>query len=456
MSGRRFFLLPISGESSGELERNTAGVLTWSRESDPWDAVDRLWSATPAAPAYRRVVLADSLAHAQGALADLDPRWVHTMEPERAARQVAFCFSGLGETVTVHGRALYRCVTEFRTTLDRLEGLAKDRLGHDLGVDRLRHNGPKAAQSGGEPCGSGVLRSAMRPARAAVAAGTRATVPTQTDQPLRWAVGYALARTWLAAGIAPSLVLGHSLGEYVVACLAGVFSEEDALRLVVRRAELIAELPAGSMVVISLPAEVLAPRLPDGVVVSAVNAPSLTVVSGSGPALDGLVQELAAEGTPHRRLDVDRPFHSPQLAPVEASLAEMVADADRRPPRLRWISSVTGRWMRPADAVDPGYWARHTSAPVNYLAALRLARRAGPLVLLEVGAGESLTTFAAHTLLGVPAPKPVPLASLPRSPYWDCDSASWLSALGRLWTLGASVDWAAAHALIKSPETATA
>lgn len=453
LSDRPFFLLPISGESVGELERKTAEVLAFSQDMEPREAIDRLWRATPAAPAHRRVVLASSIAHAQESLAALDSRWVQTTAPARSAPGAAFCFPGLGESITVHGRALYHSVSEFRTTLDRLDRLAHTALDLDLGLDRLRRNEPESTRPGATEAGPGAFRAALRSARVP-AAPPDVTLPTAADQPLRWAVGYALARTWTATGVAPHLLVGHSLGEYMAACVAGVFSEEDALRLVVRRAGLIAELPPGGMLAVSLPAAALAPRLPDGVVVSALNAPSLTVVSGAVPALQGLVHELAAENVPHRFLDVDRPFHTPQLAPVCEALAHAVAAVPRQRPRLRWISSVTGRWMRPADAVDPRYWARHTHAPVNYLAALRLARRAGPSVLLEVGPGESLTTFAAHFLLQAPPPRPTALASLPRSPYWRDDTTSWLSALGRLWTSGVPVDWAAAHALTTSPQPA--
>ncbi|MDH6118952.1 acyl transferase domain-containing protein [Kitasatospora sp. GAS204A] len=453
ISGRPFFLLPLWGDSAGELEQRTAEATAWGGDTDLGVAATRLWDQVPADAPHRRVVLASSVRHAQESLATMDTRWVRTMDPDRVSPQVAFCFSGLGESPVVLGDSLYRTNAEFRQTLDRLDRLSVAHHGRSLVLGPLRSSAPAGRaddRSVGLTASRALLGAARRTGPPVVEPPTPA-LPTEEDQPMRWAVGYALARTWLAAGVAPDLLVGHSLGEYVAACVAGVFTEEDALRLVIRRAELLGGLPAGGMLAVGLPAREVSLRLPDGAVVSAMNAPSVTAVSGSHASLRTLAEDLARDGVSHRFLPVDRPFHSPLLDPVSAPLAAEVARVQRKRPQLRWISTVTGRLMRPQDAVDPQYWARHTTAPVNYLAALRLALRGRPPAFLEVGLGEALTTFAAHTQLESAATRTPVLASVQRSPYWQNDTTSWLHTLGWLWTSGLQVNWRALSPMTTSP-----
>ena len=453
----RFQLLPLGGSTPEELERNTADFAAWPADADLRDAAGRLREQLPARPRCRRVVLAASVQHAQRAIAEQDSRWVHTADPQPDADGVVFCFSGLGERISILGQALYDGNAQYRAVLERL-GRAAAESGVRLRLDLLRTRSADSAQPAGAPTADGSARALLAAARRTTLAAAAPAAPQLApaeEQPLRWAIGYALARTWMAAGVEPRAVLGHSLGEYVAACIAGVFSEQDALRLVSRRAELIARLPPGGMLAVSLSAAELSRRLPDGVSVSALNAPSLTVVSGNGPALATLVADLASDGVPHRYLDVPHAYHSPELGSVAGPLAEAVGQVRRDPPRLRWISSVTGRWVRPGEAADPGFWVRHTTAPVNYLGALRTALRSRPAVLLEVGPGAGLTTFANHALLAAPASTTLAVASVQPSPYWYGETTSWLSTLGRLWTSGADVDWRVLDDLVTVPSQET-
>lgn len=423
-----YYLLPLGAATADELEKRTAQVLAWPEDTDLRLAADGLWAQAGEPARFRRAVLTTSVAHAKHVIARKDALWVRNSPDEPRPMTAGFCCSGLGAPIVVAGRALYRSNTGFRARLDRLDQLARQLSGRSLRLDVVTTPAPAAP---------------VNPLRAARLEPAPPALSTLDDQPLRWAIGYALARTWIAAGVSPDLVVGHSLGEYVAACLAGVFSEEDALRLVIRRAELVASMPAGGMLTISLPHKEVRRYLPDAAVVAAVNAPRLTVVAGDLLTLKQLSEDLHSADVPHRFLAVDRPFHSPLLAPVAPALAREVAATWRDRPALHWVSTVTGRWIRPHEATDPDYWARQLCSPVRFLDAVRVARRVAPAVLLEAGLGRELSTFMSQTFLEPGEHRPRVLASVPYSPSWHCHTASWLDAVSQLWTNGADLDWPA-------------
>lgn len=202
ISGRPFFLLPLWGDSAGELEQRTAEATAWGGDTDLGVAATRLWDQVPADAPHRRVVLASSVRHAQESLATMDTRWVRTMDPDRVSPQVAFCFSGLGESPVVLGDSLYRTNAEFRQTLDRLDRLSVAHHGRSLVLGPLRSSAPAGRaddRSVGLTASRALLGAARRTGPPVVEPPTPA-LPTEEDQPMRWAVGYALARTWLAAG----------------------------------------------------------------------------------------------------------------------------------------------------------------------------------------------------------------------------------------------------------------
>ncbi|MGW3962950.1 acyltransferase domain-containing protein [Amycolatopsis sp. NPDC005003] len=427
-----YYLLPLGAATADELEKRTAAVLAWPEDTDLRAAADALWARAGGPDRFRRAVLTTSVAHAKQVLARQDARWVRNSPGECQPSTVGFCCSGLGAPIVVAGRALYRTNTGFRTRLDRLDRLARRLSGRPLRLDVVTT--PTVAAPG-------------NPLRAARLEPEPPMLSTLDDQPLRWAIGYALARTWIAAGLSPDLVVGHSLGEYVAACLAGVFTEEDALRLVIRRAELVSRLPAGGMLTVSLPHNEVRRYLPDGAVIAAINAPRLTVAAGDPLTLKRLSEDLRSANVAHRLLPVDRPFHSPLLASVAPVIAGEVAAVRRDPPVMPWVSTVTGRWMRPHEATDPGYWARQLCSPVRFLDAVRVARRTAPAVLLEIGLGRELSTFMSQTLLEPGEHRPRVLASLPHSPSWHCNTASWLDAVSQLWTYGVEVDWTVLRAM---------
>ncbi|MFF5175382.1 SDR family NAD(P)-dependent oxidoreductase [Micromonospora sp. NPDC000089] len=260
---------------------------------------------------------------------------------------------------------------------------------------------------------------------------------TDLAQPALFALEYALARWWMATGVTPAGLVGHSVGEYVAAALAGALAPADAARLVVRRGQLMAQLPPGGMLAVPLPEEELRPLLAPSVAVAAVNAPDRCVVGGPTQALAELRDLLAARGVAARPLDTRHAFHTRDTEPV---LAAFRAEAERVPtaaPTITVVSTVTGESLTDA---GPEHWVRGIREPVRFAdaAALALRRWTGPV--LEIGAGRALTGFVRR----LPESSGRLLVSGLTGPGdGEAEPPSWLTGLADLWAGGLTVRWAA-------------
>ncbi len=265
---------------------------------------------------------------------------------------------------------------------------------------------------------------------------------TQFTQPALFAFEYALARLWMSWGVQPAAALGHSVGEYVAACLAGVFSLEDALRLVAERARLVQAQPSGAMLAVRLPeGELRGLATRAGLEIAAVNAPGLCVVSGSHEGVAAFEQELATRRVAARRLKTSHAFHSALVAPVIEPFEALVRGVTLHAPTIPVVSNVTGRWLTEQEATDPRYWARHLREPVRFADGVgELLRAEAGYVLLEAGPGQTLSPLARQH----PAAAGKAVLSTLHEDRDDADVA--LTTLGRLWLEGVTVDWARLHA----------
>jgi len=266
---------------------------------------------------------------------------------------------------------------------------------------------------------------------------------TALTQPALFVIEYALARLWMQWGVRPRAMIGHSIGEYVAACLAGVFPLEDALALVSERGRLMQQLPAGAMLAVSLSEEDLQPYLNDGLYLAAINEPSLCVLSGATEAIDQLEAGLAVKDIQCRRLHTSHAFHSAMMDPILEPFIELVGKVKLKRPRIPYISNVTGGWITARQATNPHYWANHLRQTVRFSDGLQTLFREPDLILIEVGPGQSLSTFARRH----PA-KPIEHIVLPslrhiRESQPDLDFL--LNKLGRLWMRGVPVNWTRFH-----------
>src|SRR6185369_10754826 len=235
-----------------------------------------------------------------------------------------------------------------------------------------------------------------------------------------------------------------SLGEYTAACLAGVMEVPDALALVARRARLIGDLAPGAMLAVPLCEEETQARLIPELSLAALNAPSVSVVAGPPEAVASLESRLAEEGLPSRRLQVSQAFHGWMMQPVAEELLELVRSIPLSPPRIPWLSNVTGTWMEPSRATDPAYWVSHLLSPVRFAAGIAELWREPGRILLEMGPGQTLGSLALQQIPEGGGDRIV-LSSLRHELDRQPDQRFLLHSLGRLWLAGVDVDWSGFH-----------
>ena len=432
VAARRLQLLVFSAKSQVALQAATQGLSSWLDRNPGVNLVDVAYTLQVGRKLfpYRQALVCESVAEAREALAERASRSPAAVCESRPS--VAFLLPGLGDHYPGMAQGLYRDEPRFQADFDHCAGLFEARLGIDL---------RRAVFAGGreEERGGGIdLRRMV--GRAQWTGGELAR--TLWAQPAVFAVGYALARLWISWGVQPQALLGYSLGEYLAACLAGVFSLEDAVLLVAERARRIEELPAGSMMAVPLPEEETRELLTGDLFLAATNGPNLSVVAGPPEAVAALARRLADEGLPCRDLPTTHAFHSPMMRPAALDLEKALRRVQLSPPRIPYVSNVTGTWIRPAEAMDPDYWVRHLCGRVWFSEGLRTLMQDPSRVLLEVGAGQSLSALA---LQQGEQGKSLALPSLPHAQERQPDQRFLLESLRRLWLAGVEIDWQGIH-----------
>lgn len=262
---------------------------------------------------------------------------------------------------------------------------------------------------------------------------------TEVTQPALFVIEYALARLWMSWGIQPASMIGHSVGEYVAACLAGVFSLQDALQLVALRGHLLQQMEAGAMLAVMLSEAELASYQIEGCDLAAINGPALCVLSGPLAAIEAAEKKLAGHEISCRRLHVSHAFHSRLVEPLLPAFVDQLAKVKRHSPKIPFFSNLSGDWITPQEAMDAHYWGRHVREAVRFNDGLHTLLNDPTQILLEVGPGETLTTLAQrHPLV---KPEQLTLSSLPHPNKSHSAQKHLYLSLGRLWLNGLNIDW---------------
>jgi acyl transferase domain-containing protein len=341
-----------------------------------------------------------------------------TAQASAGKGSVAFLFPGQGAQRVDMGRGMYDTNSVFRENVDRCCEL----LAPDLGLD---------------------LRSVLYPpATADKNAAADQLMQTSLTQPALFVVEYAMAQTWLSIGLKPKIMTGHSLGEYVAATLAGVFTLEDALHLLAMRGRLMQSLPSGTMLAVVLPEAEVTPLLTDGLSIAAVNGPKICVVSGPDDVVAALAKTLSEKKIATRELKTSHAFHSAMMDPILAAFEDEVRKVPRNRLQIPIVSAMLGRLGTDEEWMSPGYWCAQLRHTVRFADAVGVLLAQPSLVLLEVGPGQTLTTLARQN----PAKQPAQTSiySSPRGAN-ESEVVEFLSAVGQLWTAGVEIDWLALH-----------
>ncbi len=403
-------LLVLSARTPAALQQAAAELAQHLDTHAGTNLADVAWTLAVGrkAFAHRLAVVAESPADAATQLRSEESSAAAARGRPSRLSDVVFLFPGQGAQYAGMGRGLYAAEPEFRAAFDECADILGTELGFDL-RERVFGDDPDAL------------------------------LPTSTMQPATFAIEYSLARLWMGRGIVPAAMIGHSVGEFVAAALAGVFTLHDALHLVARRGALMQAQPAGAMLSVRLALDALLPRLPAGVSLAAENAHANCVVSGPIDAIAALQAQLETDGVACRALRTSHAFHSSMMDPVVAPFLAEVAGVPRSAPRLPLVSTATGDWLDDDTACSPDYWARHLREPVRFATALGRVLDGPARVLLEVGPRATLSALSRQHP-AVQKQQVAAVATLADSPMGEV--ANFRRAIGQLWCRGVDGDLA--------------
>ncbi len=376
------------------------------------------------------------------AITGLNVHQAKTFYTEEGKRPVVFMFSGQGAQYVNMGWGLYQTEKVFRETVDSSLAILSSVLGYDM-KEILYPGNRLNLVSKRSAAGDRLACTGPDQTRAISARMNR----TDIAQPALFTIEYALAKLLISWGIKPFAMIGHSIGEYSAACLADVFSLEDALRLVVLRGRLMNQMPSGAMLGVPLPEQDLEPLLTTELSLAAVNSPSSCVVSGSHETVAAFEKELEARGYPGRRLHTSHAFHSWMMEPILKEFEEKIKEIPLNKPRIPYVSNLTGNWITVEEVTEPGYWAKHLRGTVRFSAGVEaLLKEENPL-FIEIGPGSTLTTYVQQHHRGIKNNNTPPLGiNMVRHPKENVtDDYYLLKKIGELWLQGVEIDWFAFH-----------
>jgi amino acid adenylation domain-containing protein len=398
---RPWHVLTLSARSESALERRRADLAAALRERSDVPLADVAFTLNVGRRdfAFRQSFVCANAEDAIAALTSSKERPVRAVAQERP---VVFLFPGQGKAYIDLGSDLYRDEPRFREEVDYCCSQLVPLIGADL-------RGLMFGRQGGMDAG--------------------------TYRPLFWqtalfTVEYAMAQLWISLGIKPAAMIGHSLGEYVAATLAGVLELDDALLLVTERARRTEDVEPGAMLAVPAREDEIYPYIKDGISLAAVNGPELCVLAGPTDEIERVSEQIPFLNP--IRLDASHAFHSRLIEPLMEPLTRTASGMRLNRPRIPYLSNVTGSWMSDQDAVDPGYWARHLRSTVRFNDSLREALKMPNSVLLEIGPGKVLSELARRTY-----PESASFASVAGEP----GGRALAQTVGRLWSEGIAIDW---------------
>ncbi|GCE51341.1 hypothetical protein KTH_62100 [Thermosporothrix hazakensis] len=429
----RWYLLAFSAQTHHDLDTLTEKLAALLQENAELalEEVAPALIASYGEDSIRRTLVCHNRQEALETLRLHDTGKLLTGEPQTRHRPIAFLFPGLGEQYEHMGQQLYLTEPVFRKYIDD-----SDELLRPFGLQLKETLYPTDTQQEHTPSQEKLdLRRLLRRT-----ASTSRLNQTALAQPATFAIEYALAQLLFSWGIHPHALLGYSIGEYVAACLAGVFSFPDAVRLVAARAQLIERLPHGSMLAVPLSEQEITPLLGNHLSLAALNGDALSIVAGPSEAVSELERLLQQRDIVTIRLNTAHAFHSHMMKAIASEFEDVVRTCTLQAPRIPYLSNVTGTWITPEQATDPGYWATHLHQPVRFADGLQALWKQPEMALLEVGPGQTLCSLALQARQN-PEQESVTLPTMRAAFEHLDDRAFLLNTIGKLWLTGVPLNW---------------
>ena len=412
--GREWEVMVMSARTEEGLERATENLVEYLKRDERETMKDVSYTLRVGRKRFeqRRVVVCRDEREAIEALEAREGKRVYSVKSEAESASVVFMFPGQGTQRVNMCAGLYAREKAFREQVDSCSEILKPHLGLD--IRRVLY--PAA----GEEQGAQMLLDETRNTQAAL-----------------FVIEYSLAKLWERWGVRPEAMIGHSIGEYVAACIAGVISLEDALRLVAARGRLMQRVGGGRMIAVAAAEEEVTPYLKDQVWLAAVNGPGQVVLSGGEKAIEKVEAELKQLGIQSTSIRGSHAFHSGMMEEIAEEFEKEVRRATLNSPKLKYISNVTGRWATEDEVKDASYWVRHMREAVRFKEGVEELSKKEERVYLELGPGEVL-----GKLVKTRSDKRVVVEASIGKPGKDGAEEERLArALGRLWAEGVEIDW---------------
>jgi len=409
-------IFPVSAKTKTALPSRMVqitGVLT--PDHDMHDVATTLQQGR-AAQMFRGFVVAQTAKEAAEKFAKGKMPDVMTGKAGNSGREIVFMFPGQGAQYVRMGQNLYQHNVVFKTALDRCSDILTPLLKRDL-RDVL------FPEEGGEEASKEILKN------------------TRFTQPALFALGYSLAQVWMDWGVTPNRLMGHSIGEFAAACVAGVFSLEDGLKMIAKRGELMEALPGGSMASVRKSGREVEALISGDIAVAAYNGPELCAVAGPDDQVAAFVEKLESQDIACRALHTSHAFHSSMMDSIVQPFETFIENIDLHPPQLPIVSTVTGKAMTDEDATSAMYWAEHLRRPVRFSDAVEVMwEQDDTRILIELGPRKTLATLAMQH--AADRKKQTAIPSLSSHADDNEEFKAMLTAAGSLWLAGVNIAWA--------------
>ncbi|MEP7075451.1 MAG: amino acid adenylation domain-containing protein [Acidobacteriota bacterium] len=408
-------LLVLSAKTESALETATKNLAEFIRAHPELDLADMAYTLKVGRREFqhRRKFTCSSSVEALAVLDASDSNLLQTARIRSTRPPVYFIFPGQGTQQVNMTRGIYESEPDFKAEIDGCAEILKPHLGFDL-------------------------RDVLYPSRENLEDARLRLNQTSVTQPAIFVIEYALAKLWERWGVKPDAMIGHSVGEYVAACLSGVFSLEDALGLLAARGRMTEELPGGSMLAVRLSVEAISEYATKDISIASVNAPNLCVLSGPKDQIAEVRSLIEKKSIAGRLLQTSHAFHSAMIEPILPKFVELMEGTPLHLPGIPYVSTLTGRWISESDVQDPDYWARHFRETVQFAAALEQLRLNPEGIFVEVGAGQTLGRLVRQTCS---KSKHVVFSSLGDECSNASDQNAFQTVVGQLWIHGVEIDW---------------